>query len=86
MSTRMVFDEIDFFNGYFQKEPSPYEQMLQVMFWEPAQSNRRVWGVEVQTKAEALREAERRKRKKAMENCQHGRLPFPIHWGPDVRR
>jgi hypothetical protein len=77
--TQIVFDEI----AYFQKEPPPYQQMLEVFSRIPM-SNKRMIGVEQTPYHEVKRELERRKRKKAMENCQHGRLPFPIRWAPGV--
>lgn len=91
MSTRMVFDEVDW---YFQREPTVAESIAHITHFAGAMNRRQSrtspnmfwYGVEAPSEAEALKELERRKRKKAMENCQHGRLPFPIRWGPDVRR
>lgn len=86
--THFVIDEA---SAFFQREPSVLEGMYEALAncksWTRPSSfdprtNMYSFGVEVPSREELLREEERRKLKKARENCLHGRRPYPVHWKP----
>lgn len=75
----MVIDEIDFFHhSTIPEATSAYAQMWETLAMSPS------W-VNAFDQEQAIRTAKKVKRRKEMENCQHGRLPFPIYWKPGVR-
>lgn len=74
MVNQMWIDEVDFHSAYFQKEPSAYQQMLQILA--DSATNNRHW----ESKENRQRRELKARRQKERENCQHGFVPFEIRW------
>lgn len=81
---------------YRQTEPTPAHTMARLQWWEQILSNRRFVsptntrsiGMEVESMEYERRRIERQRlkdrRRREMENCMHGRIPFRIRWAPGV--
>lgn len=72
------FDEVRSFDGYFQREPTVMEAMFQTLSMSPS------W-IRAVDQEQAERTRLKLKRRREMENCQHGRLLFPIRWANGTR-
>ena len=81
--THMWIDEVDFWARPFQSEPTVASEVARFYYSLPT-SNSRTWGVEQESRKDALRRELKNRRKKEMENCQHGRQSFPIMWQEGV--
>lgn len=78
-------DEVDFYNQYFQAEPTVAAQMERMRFWEPPANGRSISMETASIEWEKQRRARlelKMRRRKEMENCLHGARPYPIHWKP----
>lgn len=85
--THMWIDEIDFYNRYFQSEPTVAAQMERMRYWEPSSTNQ-TYSISMEADSLAWEKQNRaymelkNRRRKEMENCLHGARPYPIHWKP----
>lgn len=60
---------------WFEPEPTPYQAMLDVF-----RNIRWSEPVSATSLKDAKRQELKNRRTKEQQNCQHGRLPFPINW------
>lgn len=84
--SHILIDEIDFFQ---QGSSNPLVDLYRYFEWgTDSGDNIRSIGMEswiaAETKNQAYRTYQKLKRRKEMENCQRGRMPFPIYWAAGV--
>ncbi len=88
MRDHIWIDEATFYQRYSQTEPTVAAQMERMRYWEPPANGRTISmetsSIEWEKQRRAHMELKNRRRKE-MENCQHGAVPFPIRYMPGVR-